>query len=633
MRYTQPFRQFDVTLYPHGVLREDVETSREDAGVEEYDPSAVGGSAFKVKSVSSTQDLIVRNIADLYETDPLRFGDSKRSTSEGFSALNLTDYCTNVNFSESTQGAFGEASVTLELPFADALKLLGGVVAGSARHLMRDDTALTLRNLCSGGWLVIRQATQEGELVGRFFGQVTRVENRLQYLQNGSPLRTVNISADNFYTGYMRNQLKQTMSRDDSIKEIEPSAVFKAADYSEGFLSTIKESLKGQTPAATLAQVIRALGGHKLPVSLTRSAGLPLGFSIKVSDGSFEDLRKYGLKGADVDVIKGKIMTLYQGAFSNNITHHEAIMQMFNAAPDLFEYFATFVPLTKRELTQVSKSKIFQRIGGVPLIIYRYKPVYPYAPPSRAGFNKLSRFRYGLDSEVRLKTDCEKFFGDMPAVDFGEGQSYLIDSRFITALDYEVSEDERVNFTFVEGGFSSAQGHALNYFRNNASPALNKVDINRHGLRAVSLHTPFISVDSDPAEIKAFNLGAPNALAERLFHNIAAGHTFASGTFTVEHDVAARHLINARSSLACAPVGNWVTFNLNISEEGDVKFTCYIETVNTTLSADAVGIVNSVTVYRFTRGHIGLQAPEFDLSKYQSEELSLLVTNEDVSEA
>lgn len=611
-----------MTLYPHSVVHDE--------------PAVVewGGTA-QVKSKGHIDNLIVRDIENIYKTEPLRFDESNRSTSEGFSALNMTAYCTNVSFSESISGSYGDASITLELPFADALKLLGGVVAGSARHLRGDDTALTLRNLCSGGWLVIRQATQEGELVGRFFGQVTRVETRLEYLPSGSPIRIVNLAADTFYAGYMRNQLKQTMSRDDSIKEIEPSAVFKAADYSEGFLSSIRESFKGQPPAVTLAQVVRALGGHKLPASLTRFTGVfaPLGVFVNVCDGSFEEMQKYGLKGANIDVIKGKIMTLYQGAFSNNITHHEAIMQMFNAAPDLFEYFATFVPLTKRELSQITKSRVSQRIGGIPLIIYRYKPVYPYAPPSKEGFNKLSRFRYGLNSEVRSQTDCEKFFGDMPAVDFGEGQSYLIDSRFITALTYEVNEDERVNFTFVEGGFSSAQGHALNYFRNNASPALNKVDINRHGLRAVSLHTPFISVDSDPDAIKAFNLSAPNALAERLFHNIAAGHTFASGTFTVEHDVAARHLLKARSSLACAPVGNWVTFDLNISEIDDVKFTCYVEYVQTNLITDAMGIVSSSTVYRFTRGHIGLQAPEFDLNKYQAEELSLLINNKDVSEA
>jgi len=623
LRYTQPLQSIEVMLYPHGVLRE----PREDTSPRTPDRHAEG-----VNVRTQAQPLVVRKLSEIYQTDPLRFDDANRSTSEGFSVLDLSAYCTSVTFSESLSGAYGGATLTLELPFADALKLLGGTVAGTARHLRRDNPALTLRNLCTGGWLVIKQATAGGDLIGRFFGQVTRIDNRLQYLESGAPLRVVNMVVDNFYAGFMRNQLKQTMSRDDSISELEPSAVFQTSDYTQGFLSAIQQSFKAQAPAETLSKVVFALGGHKLPASLTRFADQPLGAYIQVCDGSLEEMRKYGLKGADVDVIKGKIMTLYQGAFSNNITHHETIQQMFNAAPQLIEYFATLVPLTPRELAQVSKSKVYKRLGGVPVIIYRYKPVYPYAPPSAAGFNKLTRFKYGVDRVVSSRTDCEEFFGDMPPQDFGEGQSYLIDDKYITALEYEVNEDDRINYTFVEGAFSNAQGHALNYVRNNASPALNKVDVNRHGLRAMSMHTPFVSVASDPDEIKAFNMRAPNALAERLFHNTAAGHNFATGTFTVEHDIAENHLKNTRESLLCAPSGNWVTFNLHISESDDVKFTCYVDTVQTNITADATGIVMSITQYSFTRGHIGVQAPEFDLSKYQAEELSTLVPNEDVSD-
>jgi hypothetical protein len=630
LRYTQPIEGLSVVFYPHGVLREQRDESTVDDNIYDEQGNVVG-----VTVVGRTNDFVPRSPAEIYKTDDVAYGDANRKVSEGFTPLELADYCTSLTFSEATQGSYGGASLTLELPFADSLKLLGGVIAGSARHLRSDNPALTLRNLCTGGWLVIRQSVN-GELVGRFFGQVTGVETRLEYLSNGAPLRAVSIVADNFYAGFMRNQLKQTMSRDDSIKEIEPSAVFQASDYTEGFLSSIKESFKAQAPADTLADVVRSLGGHKLPASLTRAdvqGGYPLGFIIKVCDGSFDAMRKYGLKGADVDVIKGKIMTLYQGAFSNNITHHETIQQMFNAAPLLFEYFAVFVPMTARELSQVTKSRVVQRLGGVPLIIYRYKPVYPYAPPSKAGFKRLTRAKYNIESAVTSATDCEKFFGDMPPQDFGEGQSYLIDDKFITSLQCEVDEDERINFTFVEGAFSNAQGHALNYFRSNASPAINKVDVNRHGLRAVSMHTPFVSVDSDPDAIKAFNERAPNALAERLFHNIALGNTFTRGSFRVEHDVAEQHLINARASLLRVPVGNWVTFSLNISETDTVLFTCYVETAQTSMTADDTGIVTCVTVYGFTRGHIGVHAPEFDLSKYQAEELSLLITNEGVTNA
>lgn len=626
MRYTQPFQNISVIFYPHGVLRE----------ADEDQPILDDEESEDVVTVRATvNQFITRTPADIYTTDSLRFGDANLQNSEGFTALELRDYCVNVNFASSLHGSYGGCTITLELPFADGFKLLNGVIAGSARHLQSDNKALTLRNLCTGGWIVIKQTTKGGDDVGRFFGQVTRIDTRLEYLPNGTPLKNISIVADNFYAGFMRNQLKQTMSRDDSIRELEPSAVFQASDYSEGFLAAIKESFKEQSPAETLREVVKALGGHKLPASLTKvniPNGYPVGYILKVCDGSFEDMRKYGLKGADVDLIKGKIMTLYQGGFSNNISHHDAIQQMFNVAPQLFEYFAVFVPMTAREISKVSKDRVLKRLGGVPLIIYRYKPVYPYAPPSKAGFNKLSRAKYGVESTVTIETDCEKFFGDMPAYDYGEGQSYLIDNQYITALDCGVDEDSRINFTFVEGAFSNAQGHTLNYFRADASPAVNKMDINRHGLRATSIHTPFVSVDSDPAEIRAFNQKAPNALAERLFHNIAQGNRFSAGSFTVEHDVAERHLLNARESLLCAPIGNWVTFTLNISETDDVKFTCYIESEQTSITADTSGVITCVTVYNFSRGHIGIHAPEFDLAKYQAEEFSLLITNSDLRE-
>ena len=611
-----------VTFYPHGALRESQQQINERASNNESQGVTVRASASK---------LAPRNLDEIYKTDPLRFDDANRLNSEGFSPLDIAEYCTRVSFTESLSGTYGGADITLELPFADALKLLGGVVAGKARHLERDNTSLTLRNLCTGGWLVVKQATAAGDLVGRFFGQVTGVSNSLVYGADGKPLRVVNIKADNFYAGFMRNQLKQTMSRDDNLKEIEPSAVFRAADYRDGFLKAIKDSFKDATPAVILKQVVQALGGHKLPASLVRFPDMPLSTFIFVSDGSFEDMQKHGLKGADIDVIKGKIMSLFQGATSNNMTHHQVIMQMFNALPQLFEYFALFVPLTPRELSQSQRRGVFERLGGIPLIVYRYKPVYPYAPPSRTGFNALTHYKYGVDKKVQSKTACEKFFGDMHPVRAGDGQSYMIDGDYITALEYGVSEDDRINFTFVEGAFSSAQGHALNYFRNDASPAINKTDINRHGLRAQSMHTPFVSVASDPDDIKAFNMGAPNALAERLFHNIAMGHTFTAGTFTVEHDIAARHLIDARAALQCVPVGNWVTFELNISETDEVLYTCYIEAVTTVVSADITGIVKSVSTYQFTRGHIGIHAPEFDTDKYEAELLTLLITNDDVS--
>ena len=603
MRYINDNENFKITLYPHGVLKE--------AGDET--PVQVNGSNdFSVTVTDRVNKILPRNISDIHQTEYLTFDRSNEATSEGYSPLELVEYCTSLSFSSSITGDFGSANLTLELPYYEASQLLGGVIAHSLTN-----SNIKMRNLCTGAWVVIKEKSGR-DYVGRFFGQVTAVQTSLGYVANGVPLTQVTMKIDSFYAGYMRNQLKQTMSRDDSIKELEPSAVFQAGDYSQGFLSTIKESFKGQNPATILADVINALGGHKLPASLARFNDYPVGLALRVCDGSYDSMNKFGLKGSDIDVIKGKIMTLYQGASSNNITHHETIMQMFNSAPQLFEYFAILVPMTKRELSNVSKSKLFSRLGGIPVIIYRYKPVYPYAPPTSAGFDSMYRLKYNRVNEVKNKTDFEKFFGSpQPANYYSQtGQVYRIEERYVTSLDLSIVEDERINFVFVEGGFSNAQGHALNYFRNNASPTLNKSDINRHGLRAQAMHTPFVSLDTDPETIKNFNMQAPNALAERLFHNIGMGHTFSRGSFTVE----------APESIEPVPVGNWVSIGLT---DTDLSFTCYIEAINTTVSADLNGIIRHVSVYSFSRGHHGIHAPQFDLDKYESEELTLLITNED----
>lgn len=610
MRYINDSKNFTVTLYPHGALKE----QRNESPSESYgrDDEA------SVTTIGTFNKLIPRKVSEIYKTESLKFDTSEQATSEGFSPLELVDYCTSLSFSSSIAGDFGSASLTLELPFFEASKLLGGVIA-SSHTSQGDNPAVKMRNLCTGGWIVIKQKAH-GEYVGRFFGQVTAVQTSLGYIANGVPLTQVTIRVDSFYAGFLRNQLKQTMSRDDSIKELEPSAVFQASDYSQGFLSAIRESFKGQDPASILTDVVKSLGGHKLPASIARIEDYPLGIALRVSDGSFSDMKKYGLKGADIDVIKGKIMTLYQGASSNNVTHHETIMQMFNSAPQLFEYFAMLVPMNKRELSKVSKSKLFLKIGGIPLIIYRYKPVYPYAPPTRLGFSRMDRYKYGRTTAIKDKTDFEKFFGSPEVANYrapdNKDQVYTINKSYVTSLDISTVEDERINFTFVEGGFSNAQGHALNYFRNNASPALNKGDINRHGLRAQAMHTPFVSLDTDAEAIKNFNMQAPNALAERLFHNIGMGHTFSRGTFTVE----------APENVEPVPVGNWVSIGL---PDTRILFTCYIETINTTVSADLTGVIRHINVYNFSRGHIGVHAPQFDLDKYEAEELTLLVDNED----
>jgi len=527
---------------------------------------------------------------------------------EGYAECELARYCTQLSYRQSTSGMYGNAEITLELPFAEAMKRLGGVAPAKAeRHLRTDPSSQVLRNLSTGAWIVIKEKRRDQDSLGRFFGQVTQVRHRLQYFAAG-PIRVVSITVGHYYRAFMTNQLKQTLSTDDSIKNIDKSAIIKLGDFREGFLKRIVESYKtGTSLTTTLQGVISELGGCKLPKTLAENTRL--GDVILVSDGSKDSLAAYGINGADADVIQGKIFTLFRGAYSNNITHHQVINQLFNAAPQLFEYIPLLIPITSgraRASISAGFKSIFYDLGAVPVIIYRYRPMYPPAPPTAAGIAAVTSVTPSGE------TDCGKFFNVNPK-QLSE-QLYEVDSQFVSSLECTVNEDARINYVFVESAISSSQGHTMNLARKDASPATHTEDINQHGLRAVSMHTPFISADEDRAAIKQFNLAAPNALAERLFHNIGMGHTFSNGSFTVEHDIQHTHTEDFVFNI---PVGCWVTFPLeNISETGPVKFTCYIEEVMTTLTSEQ-GMRRAIIVYGYSRGHIGVHAATFDLEKYK----------------
>jgi hypothetical protein len=614
------------TIFPHGALtkyrRRPTRPLEESESIENQAVSDAEGVT--VIGTAKRPDRYVEMELETIERYDARDLDAENlNGSEGVAPMELADFITSVSVNSSIAPPYGSLAVNLSLTAKEAHSFLGGVGSHSM-DAMRDPSLRTdydFRNLCSGAWVVLkadnnRFADFDSKALS-FFGKVSSV-SVTQMANDGVPLFMVALTCTSFFEPLIMNEIKQTLRRDKSIEGIHSSAIFATSDYTAGFLKSLMDDFALKTasqPSLFLKKVINTLVTIDLPASLTFDLNRPrtwytLGDLIQVVDGSTEEMGKYGMRGADVDVIKGKILNSYQGSAVNNMTHASVIEQMFRPMPELMEMFAHMVYLSDEELKTLAVKyndkaiiNVYKRIGGIPVIVYRYRPVYPYAPPTAQG--NLIRER-ALDSRAKSrpgKTAAEEFFGEMEAVPFSPsestGQIYIVSAAHeIVNLQYSTNESERLNYVFVEQAFTNGQAQNSNLARNNARPTLNVKDINRHGLRSMSTHTPFISTSDDKEDRKSFNLEAANAIAERIYHTLGMGHQFLSGQMTITTQL--------QSSLFNVPVGSWATF----PDVGGQPFTCYITDI--TIISTGGEVTTTSTIVTFERGHYGLLAPAYD---------------------
>lgn len=550
--------------------------------------------------------------------------------SEGFAPMVLTDALTVISVSKMIEPPYESLSLTLTLNPAELHRLTAGV-ANYSSISKTDSTSDTrfIRNLCTGAWVVLSQKTKglkadESSFPNMaFLGKVASVNVAMMMNEDGLPIYTVSMAAMSFYQPLFTNEIKQTLSRDKSISDITSSAIFKAADFSYGFLKALINdfSFKIDAPAADLlGQVCDALMDYRVPIK----EGLRLKDIVQVVNGSAEDMNKLRLAGSDADVILGKILNSYQGSATNNMTHDNVIRQMFQPLAPIMEIIATCVPYNDKMTLSAPAAETLKELGVVPVIIYRYKPVYPLAPPTAKGlqtlYDNISRKGAGLG--VDGTTRSEAFFGAMPTISLetdllfntlkpkqkitaaiAEAMNYtrydlpirLVAKEQVSSFDYISDDSQHINYVFCEGAYTDGQAQNFNFARNHVRPVLNKRDINRSGLRSLSVQTPFVARGTDEEEMRKRNLAAAEAIAERLFHTVGMGHQFVSGTLTVI------------GSLDYIPVGTWMVVHDMLD---GANFCAYVIGVNTVMVGDNVRDVN--TTITFVRGHYGIHAPLFD---------------------
>lgn len=579
-----------------------------------------------------------RNLVEMIEYDEVNTLADDLMGSEGFAPMVLTDLLTVINVSKMIEPPYESLSLTLTLNPAELHRLTTGVanyssVSGTDS---RSDTRF-IRNLCTGAWVVLSQKTKgltEDERTFNnmaFLGKITNVNISMMVDENGLPIYTVGMTAMSFYQPLFTNEIKQTLSRDESISDITSSAIFKSVDFSYGFLKALINdfSLKPDIPVAELlAQVCDALMDYRVPLK----SGIRLKDIVQVVNGSKEDMNNLRLAGSDADVIFGKLLTSYQGSAVNNMTHDNVVRQMFQPLSSIIEIIATCVPYHASMQLSAKAAETLKELGVVPVIIFRYKPVYPLAPPTSKGLETLhanmSRAKRSFG-----ETRSESFFGDMPTINLETDMLAqlsatnqrttalgaeavnrynwntpirLVAKEQISGFQYVADDSQHINYVFCENAFSNGQAQNYNFARNHVRPVLNKRDINRSGLRSLSVQTPFLARGTDKEEMRKRNLAAAEAIAERLFHTIGMGHQFVAGTMSI---------IGIPDHI---PVGTWVVVPDMLD---GANFCAYVTGVNTVMVGDNVREVN--TTITFERGHYGIHAPLFDDEELMRPEVSI----------
>jgi hypothetical protein len=372
-----------------------------------------------------------------------------------------------------------------------------------------------------------------------FFGLIRALSQSQHTLSNGIRITHITISCVSWAYLLMRGEFKQAVT---NLPDVDKSAVFKISDYNSGILKVLREELEKQSrPAVVLEKFIRELAHYKYGRNR-------LGDLISVFDGNIlsEDTP---YEDGPENVINGVLLTQYQGAYANNMSHWAIINQLFNVLPQFFELFC------------------FTRLlDGAPQlsIMFRYKPVNPTRDYEYALFQEFFPQKRGTFVPT-------------------------LDRKQVTELRYSFDEEDHINLVFVENPFADANGHQRNFFRKNTVPIYNAEDINHRGLRSFSVTSPFVFAKGKTDLIKQKNLRLHNALAQRIYLTIGEGSKFCRGSITQEGGTP-------------LVAGQWVRSD---------SFTFYIYRVTKSFRMSEEGVMSATYVYDFERGNFDNEVASF----------------------
>ena len=218
-------------------------------------------------------------------------------------------------------------------------------------------------------------------------------------------------------------------------------------------------------------------------------------------------------------------------------------------------------------------------------IMFRYKPLNPS-----------HNYDYAL---------MEEFFSSKK----DDNRIIELDSHFITELRYTFDEEDHINMVFVENPFASAEGHQKNMFRNNTLPIFDADDINKRGLRSLSLTSPFVSAKGSTTEIKRKNLRLHNAIAQRLYLTHGLGSRFCRGVIT---QVGGR----------IPQVGQWIGNHVGMNTGTFIENSFYVNRISKSYMRNPNGIFETKYNLHFERGSFTNEVVSFNEPDYPEETAS-----------
>lgn len=325
---------------------------------------------------------------------------------------------------------------------------------------------------------------------------------------------------------------------------------------------------------------------------------------------------------------------------------------------ELFEIFPVLMPLSLDDIDPSRSQENYQvgpihaRLGVVPTLIYRMKPLVPGFTITENMINqsleRQSRYQTGkgIDPSMTVlhKPQIESAgicYGQQSYYDHVFGTAKEKDPKFVSGpyvlrladvinLSMNWSDQDRINGTYVEiPGTQSIVDKAR--YGMMSFPVIHGQEALKHGLRIKEYDYPFIDPTVVSTTKSPGNLAT--SMAEYAYVVNAQGQNFASGSFQVRYQGSHTQFIQP---------GMWIAIDMFPSQKdenqtnfqnltgqrihstyspySEYMFLCLVESVNINLDIDAEGHEVLMMSIGYSRGSKGSEIPAYPSENFNGNE-------------
>lgn len=451
------------------------------------------------------------------------------------------------------------------------------------------------RHIEAGGWVSLRHGDGSGTMFLGKAIEITI--DTVVDPQTGVMSSTIALTCASFLYPYIVGEHRKTpLKAEGGLAKVDTAAIAQyTGNLSDNTtlegLVRYAESTESLT-SEMLSFYLKELGHFILPPSLVGDISdegyRKLGANLRILDGTPTGLVNtvYSLASSYIDSIdnvqaRPEPSFLVQAFAANNMTMWQIICSIFQPDPSLIELFPVLLPIPDREAATTASGvpqslvvrsefveentglrvvrgssgeiratetvsqpvvidPIFQgvsplaaRLGAVPALMYRFKPLPPDFDISTDQLGKGGRF-----AQPRTNSGTpysEQFFGarnrrDDLKTKTGGYQYLTIKSSMVRQQTLTWSDLNRINAIHLAAPFEGAEMAERLLFGVSSVPVFNATDINRNGLRMRTGKSPFYRFSKKTEGKDPKLMIAASAYVERLYYLIGEGHSYADGT-------------------------------------------------------------------------------------------------------